>query len=408
MVFKSLRRKNTGLSSAGSKQSMVGRCIEPNNYGNPMRDSRMDVNANAWDDQDRREDFARSSNDLVETSNDRNMAFNGNIGIPSNYVVVKVEASSISQRDWSNPPNLPRSMLPFIPGYEFVGTIKSLGDTVRSEGQFREGDHIAGVSAFGGGHSRFITISASRITKIPDKVDPRHAVCLINDYMAGLNALRQAKEGCSLSYLTGANILITDGFTPIGQAVIRLASLEGANVYCCANESKHRYLASLGARCFPVNPRSWLSTSAGTFDIVIDNSCIDAYSSSRAALNANGSLVCLAPVYKTDGDETNIGCGIYLMADVSQMLAEAKAKYMLTRTSFLNTEEIFQQNTARYKQDLRYLMFLLERGWIKPKVANQVPLKGVMDSLYVVQSGTANGTMVCVPWKEDKPQIQGY
>lgn len=50
----------------------------------------------------------------------------------------------------------------------------------------------------------------------------------------------------------------------------------------------------------------------------------------------------------------------------------------------------------------RYLMFLLERGDIKPKVSERVPLNGVPDAQRLVQSGRANGTLVCVPWVEDE------
>lgn len=331
--------------------------------------------------------------------------FKASNGIPSNYVLVKVDASSVSARDWAKTPNLPRSMLPFIPGYEFVGTIQTLGDTVQVSGQLREGDLVAGVSAFGGGQSRFITIPAGRVTKIPNNVNSTQAVCMIHDYMAALNALRLGKSGCGSTYLTGMNILATDGFSPVGQAVINLAGLEGANVYCCAEESKHSYLAGLGARCLPVNPRSWLPTSTGTFDIVIDNSCIDAYSSSRAALNERGSLVCLAPVYKFDGDDGNCGCGIN-MADVNQMWAETKAKYMMSQTNFLDTEKMYTENTSQYKHDLRYLMFLLGKQWIIPKVSKEVTLDEVFDAQYVIQSGNANGTTVCTPWKEIELKLQ--
>jgi len=319
----------------------------------------------------------------------------------NDHVVVKIEASTISARDCMKCKGhgLTRSMLPFVPGFEVVGTIQTLGNAAKSEGQFREGDRVAGVSTFGGGNSRFISIPSKRLTKISNNVKSTQAVCMIADYMAALKALRMAKRAGSP--FTGMNILITDGFSPIGQAVINLASMEGANIYCCADESKHAYLASLGAKCFVKDPEVWLPTATGTFDVVIDNSCLDSYSSSWFAINQKGSLVCIAPVYNIDNDDMpNNGCGIVDVTELKHKWAGIKAKYMMTHTSFLNTVTCYDEDTEQYKQDLRYLMFLLERGDVKPKVAERVSLDDVPDAQRLMQSGRANGTVVCVPWIE--------
>jgi len=317
------------------------------------------------------------------------------------HVVVKVEASTISARDCMRCKGhgLTKAMLPFVPGYEVVGTIQTLGDNAKADGEFREGDRVAAVSTFGGGNSRFISIPASRLSKISNNVKSTLAVCMINDYMSALKALRLAKKNGSP--FTGMNLLVTDGFSPIGQAVIALASLEGANIYCCADESKHAYLASLGAKCFVKNPEAWLPTATGTFDAVIDNSCIDSYSSSWLALTKKGHLVCVAPVNNLSEEDLPMsGCGIVDVQDLQMKWAGLKAQYMMTQTSFLNTVTTYDEDTEQYKQDLRYLIFLLERGDIKPKVAERVSLDDVPDAQRLMQSGRANGTVVCVPWIE--------
>lgn len=317
------------------------------------------------------------------------------------HVVVKIEASTISARDCMKCKGhgVTTSMLPFVPGFEVVGTIQTLGDKARIDGQFREGDRVAGLSTFGGGNSRFISIPASRLSKITNNVKSTQAVCLLGDYMAAFKALRLAKKAGSP--FTGMNILITDGFSPVGQAVIILARMEGANIYCCADESKHDYLATLGVKCFVKETDAWLPNATGTFDIVIDNSCIDSYSSSWFALNQKGSLVVIAPVYHIDTDEyPSGGCGIVDTIQLKQKWASLKAKYMMTQTSFLDMETCYEDDTEQFKQDLRYLMFLLEKRAIKPKVAERVSLDDVPDAQRLMQSGRANGTVVCVPWIE--------
>jgi len=68
---------------------------------------------------------------------------------------------------------------------------------------------------------------------------------------------------------------------------------------------------------------------------------------------------------------------------------------------FLNTETIYDEDVEQYQQDLRYLMFLLEQGSIKPKVAELVSLSDVGDAQRLMESGKANGTVVCTPWVEE-------
>ena len=224
---------------------------------------------------------------------------------------------------------------------------------------------------------------------------------MLHDYMAALKTLRIARKRGSP--YTGQNILLTDGFSPVGQAIVNLAGLEGANVYCCAAESKHPYLATLGVKCFPKDPEDWLPAAAGTFDVVVDNSCRDGYSSSRLALNKTGTLVCLGPTYNLDPDMEAVvsnGCGGEL-SDLQQKWSALKAKYMMSQTYFLNTESLVDDDQEQFKQDLKYLQFLCERGLIKPKIANRVSLDDVPEAHRLLQIGKSNGTVVCVPWIEE-------
>ncbi|KAL7535553.1 hypothetical protein ACHAXR_007995 [Thalassiosira sp. AJA248-18] len=108
--------------------------------------------------------------------------------------------------------------------------------------------------------------------------------------------------------------------------------------------------------------------ATGTFDVVIDTS-------SWFTLTKKGSLVCLAPVYNIDNDDLpQSACGLVELDQLQQKWAGLNAKYMMTQTSFVDTATAtaYDDDTDQYKQDLRYLVFLLERGDVKPKVAERV------------------------------------
>lgn len=297
---------------------------------------------------------------------------------------------------------LTKQMLPYVPGYNIVGTIQILGDDIKLDGNLRKGDRVAGISTFGGGNSRFISIPANRLTKISSKVKSTLVVCLVHDYMAALKTLRLARKNGSP--FTGMNMLLTDGFSPVGQAIIALAALEGMNVYCCADESKHSYLASLGAKCFEKHPDLWLPSVVNTFDVVVDSTCVDGYASSWEALNKSGTLICLGPIFNIDPEsleQPRSGCGVMEVSEMQHKWAELKAKYVMNRTHFLNTDTAFDEDTPQYRQDLKYLLFLCEKGDIKPKIAERVSLDDVPDAQRLMQVGKANGTVVCVPWIEE-------
>lgn len=320
----------------------------------------------------------------------------------TDHVVLKVEASTISKRDCMlcKGVGLTKEMLPFVPGHEVIGTIQHLGDRAKIGGKFRDGDRVAALSTTGGGNSRFISLPATRLAKISTEVQSSEAVCMIHDYMGALRALRLAKRDGSP--FTGKSILVTDGFSAMGQAVVTLANMEGAEIYCCAHESKHAYLASMGVKCLDKNPANWLPKAQGTFDVVIDNSCIDAYSSSWYALKDKGKLICLGPLYKIEQEDLTHGaCGIIEVAELQQKWAQIKAKFIMSQTIFLNTETIYDNDEEQFQQDLRYLIFLLERGIIKPRIAELVSLSDVPDAQRLMESGKANGTVVCSPWVED-------
>jgi len=315
-------------------------------------------------------------------------------------IVVRIEASTVSARDCMHRRGIgiDQSRLPFVPGFEIIGTVQTLGDRARDKGLFHEGDRVAGLAVCGGGNSRFISLPSSRLVHIPASIKSTSAVCLINDYLAALQALRRAKK--SGSPFTGMKILVTDGFSPIGQAVIKLAGLEGAKVYCTADESKHKYLSTLGATCFQTDPQAWMPAANGTFDVVIDNLCIDGYNSSWFALSPTGTLVCVSPIYSFDENYEGNCAAFGDFSHLQMKWAQMKAKYILTQTYFYDVLKECVDHPDQFKQDLRYLCFLLEKGDLSPKIAEKVALEDVPDAQKLLETGKANGTIVCVPWKE--------
>lgn len=292
---------------------------------------------------------------------------------------------------------------PFIPGCEVVGTISNVGSMARKEG-YRVGDRVVGMSRTGGGNGYYAKLHSRNVSPIISaNIDAADAACLVDVYMTAYQALRVGKKDGTP--LTEANVLVTDGFSPVGQAVVQLAKLEGANVYVTTTETRQdEYMKSLGVKCLPLSPNKWLHKLKGKMDIVIDNTCFDSYDSSWKALNANGVLVCTSAmnsIYNFNRDAGGSACGACDAfgdtRDYQSKWAAFKARYMMSQTKFLDLWESFQNQPKKYQQELKYLCFLVESGMLKPKIAERVNIEEIPDAQRYLETGKANGTIVCLP-----------
>lgn len=319
-------------------------------------------------------------------------------------IIIKVEASTVSFRDCLLRRGLgvDKISFPFVPGCEVVGTISNVGKAARHAG-YRVGDRIVGMSRRGGGNGYYAKFNTRNVAPvISSSIDAADAVCLVDVYMTAYQALRVGKKDGTP--LTDANVLITDGYSPVGQAAVTLAKLEGANVYVTTTESRQdEYMKTLGVKCLPFAPSKWLHKIKGKMDIVIDNTCFDSYDSSWKALNPNGILVCtgMTSIYSFQDTQGAGGCGgceaLGDMRDYQAKWAAIKARYMMSQTRFHDLWESFQNDPKKYQQELKYLCFLVESGSLKPKIAERVSIEEVPDAQRYLETGKANGTIVCLP-----------
>ncbi|KAL7536730.1 hypothetical protein ACHAWF_005577 [Thalassiosira exigua] len=313
-------------------------------------------------------------------------------------VIVKVEASTVSYRDCLLRRGVgpDKVAFPFVPGCEVVGTISNLGRSARAEG-YRVGERVAGMTRRGGGSGTYVRLRTTDVARFPSKqVDAADAVCLVDVYMTAYQALRAGKrDGAPL---TGANVLVTDGHSPVGQAAVALARLEGANVYVTIEKSQMEYMQGLGAKCLPLAPSKWLDKLRGKMDLVVDTSCVDSYDSTWKAVNHHGTLVCTGMSSLFDlriASETDM-----MGRDPRESQAKwagFKARYMMSQTKFLDVREGFRSNPKKYQQELKYLCFLVESGRLEPNVAERVGVEEVGDMHRLLEKGDVNGTIVCLP-----------
>ena len=315
------------------------------------------------------------------------------------HIVVKVEASTITLQDcmirrgkWYEMQDLP-----FVPGSDLVGTVHALGDAATAHSTFQVGDRVA-AAVPAGGNAKYVSLPYTSLIRVPPDADPVAALCLSSAYVPAREALDLGRK--LHTPLTSANVLVVGGNGPSGLAAIELALWEGARVYATADARHHAFLKGLGARCFPIDPASWLPVLGGKMDVVLDSVCLDGYESSRAALNAAGTLVCtgMSAVY-TQGQIRALGGYVRDIRDYKARYCRLRAEWWLPNTVYYDRMARYDRAPNEYAQHFRYLCHLAGKGAIKPLVSSRSPLNQVAATQRAIEHGaTSYGVCVCTPW----------
>jgi len=310
-------------------------------------------------------------------------------------VIVKVKASLVSLKDcyirrgiWPEKVNLPG-----VSGFELVGSVIIVGADVQREGVIQIGDAV-GACCRTGGNSRYAVIPSSDLVKIPGGVDSAQAASVITNYMTAYQALHRLKPRGRKETLEGINILVTGGNGPIGQAVIELGFRAGASkIFVTAEKKYHGILHEQGVCPLPLDADAWLPLVKGKMDVVIDGICQDGYASPRAALSKTGHLIIIGMTLVMNNSERG-WFGTPMDASVQTF-----ATKFMSRTSVYDPYRSSQTKPNEWKHDLDYLMKLLERGKICPKITKRISLEAVPLAQQELEAGNVDGLIVCKPWK---------
>lgn len=250
-----------------------------------------------------------------------------------------MQASTISKMDCnfrSSKCETKKNSLPITPGIDVVGRVYK---THENREQCLIGQRVASL-IYSGGNARYAVIPESRLVPVPETVEASDAVCLVETYLKAFQTLQMGqpkKYRYVLDSLQGKSILVIDGISNFGQAVIELAVLSGGYaIYTTALEKHHEFLKCAGAIPLDMAPDCWLPEIKGKMDIVIDSCCIDNYVSSWKATNSNGKLVCVGMSALENESSDWI---TYLEASVTRITSK-----MMSRTSHYDLFESWEND----------------------------------------------------------------
>ncbi|MGP4049746.1 NADPH:quinone oxidoreductase family protein [Streptomyces sp. 2A115] len=245
-----------------------------------------------------------------------------------------------------------RPELPFVPGWEVSGTVRTDGSG------FRSGDRVAALPVTGG-FAQTVAVEASMVFPLPCNVDTRRGAAL------------------PLNYLTAHFALIRRGALRPGEVVLVHGAAGGVGSAAC------QMAASYGARVIAVvstDEKAELARTVGAQEVVRADGFLDAV---RTLTDGQGVDLVVDPV---GGDRfldslraLRHGAGrLLVLGFAGRGIPTLKVnRLLLTNTSVLGAgvAEYWRQDPEAARAQWRELWPLLKSGRLDPPISSVFPLE---------------------------------
>ena len=306
-------------------------------------------------------------------------------------VVVEIEAAGVAfadivMREGLYPDAPP---FPFVPGYDCIGHIVALGDSVSD---LSIGDRVGALTRTGS-YASHIALPASRVARCPAKVDAAQAVSLILNYLTAWQMLTRTAR-----VVAGERILVHGGGGGVGTALLECAQLLDLEAWATVSPSKRALVEARDAT--PIDYRATdfvvAMQAAGGADAVFDAIGGDHWNRSFAALREGGRLVAygFSAAFKNGRR--------HLPSAIKGMLKQPKPSglTLMEKNQSYAGYDIWRLSHARpdwYRADLENLFELLAMGKLRPEVAERIPLRAAARAQERLGAGEIAGKLVLVP-----------
>ncbi|MGP3533933.1 NAD(P)-dependent alcohol dehydrogenase [Microbacterium sp. RD1] len=285
-------------------------------------------------------------------------------------VLVRMSAVSLNSGDVHLMTGEPRLLRLFLGlrrprirgrGMDLAGTVVALGDGVEA---FAVGDAVVGAGTET--LADYVAVAASRLTKIPDAVDPRLAATLPIAGNTAVTALDAGRVGA------GSRVLVVGAGGGVGTLTVQLAADRGAEVWATCGARAEGVLRERGAsRTFDYRTTSLDDLPAGSFDAVVE-------------IAGEPPLAALARLARPHGRIVVVGGeGHPVLGPVPRML---RALFSRGRFRYITAVTRPAVNAE--------LLRLVADGGLTPAVERTWPLSEASDALAWVEGGHTVGKVV--------------
>lgn len=271
---------------------------------------------------------------------------------------------------------------PFSPGYDMVGVVDTLGEGVT---RFRVGQKVADLTVTGA-YAQYICLPESRLTLVPDGLDPAEAVSLVLSYVTAYQMLHR------IAKIKRSNrILVHGAGGAVGTAMVQLGKLLDLEMYGTASRSKHELVARLGATPIDYKTENWVervrNLTGDGIDAVFDPIGGDNFKKSFSVLRHHGILVAYGFYNAVMGKGGSIPLD-FIRLKLWNILPKGRS------TAFYSIGALRQKQPDWFSEDLTKLFDLLVQGKIKPVIAARIPLAEVRHAHELIETAEVQGKIV--------------
>lgn len=271
---------------------------------------------------------------------------------------------------------------PFTPGYDMVGVVDKLGE---GSSVFRVGERVADMTVIGA-YSEYICLPEDRLTRLPETIDSSEAVALILSYTTAYQMLHRIAK-----MTAGKTILIHGAGGAVGIALLQLGKLLDLKMYGTASKSKHDLVKKLGGIPIDYKSEDFVKRihelTIDGVDAVFDPMGGESFKKSFKSLKPGGKLVGFGFYNAVMGKGGNIPLD-FMKLLLWNILPNKKS------TSFYSIGSLRKKHPEWFKEDLRLLFELLEKGSLKPEIADHYPLNKAIEVHKMIENAANTGKII--------------
>ncbi len=270
------------------------------------------------------------------------------------------------------------------PGYDMVGVVDKLGKGVT---RFEVGQRVADLTVIGA-YSEYLCVPESRLTPVPEGLDPAEAVSLILSYVTAYQMLHRVAK-----VKQGQRILIHGAGGAVGTAMLQLGKLLDLEMYGTASKSKHDLVKRLGATPIDYKGDDFVerirSLTSDGIDAAFDPIGGGHFERSLSVLRRGGKLVAYGSYNSTQGKGGSIPLD-FLRLQLWNFLPNGR------QTAFYLISAMRKRQAHWFSGDLATLFDLLAQNKIKPIIETRMPLAEARRAHELIEQAQVQGKIVLI------------
>ena len=279
-------------------------------------------------------------------------------------VLVAIRATALNRADilqrMGGYPDPRRGLSLEIPGLEFSGFVRAVGDRVT---MWKPGDRVMAIEA-GGGYAEFICVHERQLMAVPTSVSVADAAAIPEVFLTAWDAL--VVQG---GLTSGRWALVHAGASGVGTAAIQIAKAIGARIAVTCSAGKMDACRSLGADLvIERSPHDWASELTSSVpagvDVVLDVVGGDEVDRNLRVVANKGTIV---QVGLMGGGSTNVNVGLLLTKRVRWIGTTLRARPIEEKAAL----------TRRFAAEM---LPLFETGRLRPIIDRRYPLERIAEA----------------------------